>query len=322
MNNAGLVKKVSFPREILALASVGSAVGLLLLPGLRHGHLHGRPALAPGLGAAVAAPGGLRAAARASPRRWPSSWRRSTSTCATPSTWSRCSSARPGSGPARSSTRSRTGHRQAGRAPPVGHSIVWLYLPEPADPDRHDLPAGPLRPDRSGAADLKLRAAPLVAAPAGLGHRAPTSSSTRSCSASRSSSSSSPWSSSAGSTATSPRSSEPMGTVAVDVQERLQAVPPLPREVHLAEGDGSSTPAASPTRTSGRCATSPSRSTRARRSGILGRNGSGKSTLLKCICGVLQPTDGPGGRAGQAGRPARARCRLPARAVRAARTST
>jgi ABC-2 type transport system ATP-binding protein len=26
--------------------------------------------------------------------------------------------------------------------------------------------------------------------------------------------------------------------------------------------------------------------------GILGRNGSGKSTLLKCICGVLQPTDG------------------------------
>lgn len=26
--------------------------------------------------------------------------------------------------------------------------------------------------------------------------------------------------------------------------------------------------------------------------GVLGRNGSGKSTLLKCICGVLQPTDG------------------------------
>ena len=26
--------------------------------------------------------------------------------------------------------------------------------------------------------------------------------------------------------------------------------------------------------------------------GILGRNGSGKSTLAKCICGVLQPTDG------------------------------
>ncbi|MEI8050629.1 MAG: ABC transporter ATP-binding protein [Actinomycetes bacterium] len=26
--------------------------------------------------------------------------------------------------------------------------------------------------------------------------------------------------------------------------------------------------------------------------GILGRNGSGKSTLLKCICGVLQPTEG------------------------------
>ena len=26
--------------------------------------------------------------------------------------------------------------------------------------------------------------------------------------------------------------------------------------------------------------------------GILGRNGSGKSTVLKCVCGVLQPTDG------------------------------
>jgi ABC-2 type transport system ATP-binding protein len=26
--------------------------------------------------------------------------------------------------------------------------------------------------------------------------------------------------------------------------------------------------------------------------GILGRNGSGKSTLLKCVCGVLQPTNG------------------------------
>src|SRR5580700_1831369 len=26
--------------------------------------------------------------------------------------------------------------------------------------------------------------------------------------------------------------------------------------------------------------------------GILGRNGSGKSTLLKCLCGVLQPTEG------------------------------
>ena len=26
--------------------------------------------------------------------------------------------------------------------------------------------------------------------------------------------------------------------------------------------------------------------------GILGRNGSGKSTLLKCVCGVLQPTEG------------------------------
>ena len=47
VNNAGLVKKVAFPREILALASVGSAVGVLLVPVARDGHLHGGPALVP-----------------------------------------------------------------------------------------------------------------------------------------------------------------------------------------------------------------------------------------------------------------------------------
>ena len=46
------------------------------------------------------------------------------------------------------------------------------------------------------------------------------------------------------------------------------------------------------TRSSGRCATSTSRSPRARRSGSSGRNGSGKSTLLKCVSGILQPTQG------------------------------
>ena len=58
VNNAGLVKKVSFPREILALAAIGSAGGLLLLPGLRDGDLHAGPAHGPGVAALVAAPGG------------------------------------------------------------------------------------------------------------------------------------------------------------------------------------------------------------------------------------------------------------------------
>ena len=35
VNNAGIVKKVSFPREILALAAVGLGLRLLLLPGDR-----------------------------------------------------------------------------------------------------------------------------------------------------------------------------------------------------------------------------------------------------------------------------------------------
>ena len=76
-----------------------------------------------------------------------------------------------------------------------------------------------------------------------------------------------------------------------------------------------------PTRTSGRCATSNSRSPRARPSAILGRNGSGKSTLLKCVSGILQPTERQGRGAGPAGGPARARGGVPTRALRVARTS-
>ena len=90
VNNAGLVKKVSFPREILALAAIGSAgvffffqicvMAIFMLV------LEQRP----GLGSDVAARGGLRALRGAELRRWPCCWRRSTSTCGTPSTWSRC----------------------------------------------------------------------------------------------------------------------------------------------------------------------------------------------------------------------------------------
>ena len=42
VNNAGLVKKVSFPREILALASIGSAGVFFFFQSCVHGALHGR----------------------------------------------------------------------------------------------------------------------------------------------------------------------------------------------------------------------------------------------------------------------------------------
>ena len=87
VNNAGIVKKVSFPREILALAAVGSACVFFFFQSDRHGDLHGRAAVTrptwptcpllvlalitgvdPGLGA------------------WPCCCRPSTCTCATRST--------------------------------------------------------------------------------------------------------------------------------------------------------------------------------------------------------------------------------------------
>ena len=56
--------------------------------------------------------------------------------------------------------------------------------------------------------------------------------------------------------------------------------------------------------------------------GIIGHNGSGKSTLLKCLAGIYRPDRGTITHVGPGVRPARARRRLPPRAVRAARTST
>ena len=44
VNNAGIVKKVSFPREILALAAVGSACVFFFFQSMRDGHLPGRAA--------------------------------------------------------------------------------------------------------------------------------------------------------------------------------------------------------------------------------------------------------------------------------------
>ena len=50
--------------------------------------------------------------------------------------------------------------------------------------------------------------------------------------------------------------------------------------------------------------------------GFIGTNGSGKSTLLKCLARILEPDEGSGPHARQGVGPARARRRLPPRAVR------
>ncbi len=55
--------------------------------------------------------------------------------------------------------------------------------------------------------------------------------------------------------------------------------------------------------------------------GLIGHNGSGKSTLLKMIGGIYRPTEGTITTAGPGRRADRARCRLPPRHDRAARTS-
>ena len=107
----------------------------------------------------------------------------------------------------------------------------------------------------------------------------------------RSCSSSSRWPSSAGSRATSPRSSE-VSDFAVDVRN-------VSKRFRLAHGQYNTVKErlihggrrkATEDFWALRDVSSDGRE--GETVGILGRNGSGKSTLLKCICGVLQPTDG------------------------------
>ena len=69
-------------------------------------------------------------------------------------------------------------------------------------------------------------------------------------------------------------------------------------------------------RTSGRSATSRSTSSEGSSFGLIGHNGSGKTTLLKCIAGILRPTSGTIRPARPPGGAARARRRLPPRAHR------
>ncbi len=104
---AGLVKKVSFPREILALANVGAATFLLLHSGLRPRALPiGRGPFAP----TTRTSGSYRSPSSrctSSQPRSPLSCRRSPSTCATWST-SSSSSSSCGSSCRQSSTRTST----------------------------------------------------------------------------------------------------------------------------------------------------------------------------------------------------------------------
>ena len=86
VNNAGIVKKVSFPREILALAAVGSACVFFFFQAIVHGHLHGRPARAARPGLPARPDPGPDRRASSWPRPSPCCCRRSTCTCATRST--------------------------------------------------------------------------------------------------------------------------------------------------------------------------------------------------------------------------------------------
>ena len=205
VNNAGLVKKVSFPREILALAVGRFGRRLLLLPGLRDGH-------PPGGRCTGARPWRVCGCSRwrscrswSSPRRWPiflaavNVYLRDTQHLvevlvgaawfwACPIVYSY--------------------QTQRRRRSLAGHGIsTWLYLAEPADPDRDDLPAGHLRaPARSRPRPLARPHADPV--PAELGLLDLRRARLRSSSAASLLFLTWRWSCSAGSTATSPRSSE------------------------------------------------------------------------------------------------------------------
>ena len=192
--------------------------------------LHGRAARAARRGLLPAAARWPSSPASSWPRRWPSCSRRSTSTCATPSTSSRWSSP-PGSGPARSSTpyQSRSASKLGPQGPDLG------LLPQPDDAARPVLPALHLRAHhhlrhRSTASSTTFDVLPTKGM--ALVRRRSTSAC---CSSSRRASSSSPSPSSAGSRATSPRSSE-RERLRGRRPGRLQAVPPGPRAVQLAQG--------------------------------------------------------------------------------------
>ena len=286
VGNARHREEGGFPREILPLATGRRGAGALLPADIV---LLGVPwwcsATRADWGYAPAAHPGPDRRCCCSPRRSASCSPRSTCTSATCST---CSSWRSWRGSGRRPIvypyRLVADKARAPTASAVPH------LPaQPDHADRADVPAGDLRRKRR---PLGHDGNPVHDPP---GHSDPSwylrqlllvivASRWCCCRAS-------PSSSSAGSRATSPRSSE--RGVAIEVDERLQALPALPREVHVAQG-ARHPPRPHPARgLLGAHATSTSRSTQGETVGLLGHNGSGKSTLLKCIAGILQPDDRP-----------------------------
>ena len=179
VNNAGLVKKVSFPREILALASVGSAsvffffqafVMVIFLV-----VLHWRPAFGELFLLPIAlVPLLVFCSAMAIFLAAVNVYLRDTQHLVEVVVGSAWFWACP-------IVYSYPADRVPEAAQPP-HPGVDLLL-EPAHPDRAHLRAGPLRAHRPGALTIAGHALP---APARAGARGPTSSSTRSSSASRS----------------------------------------------------------------------------------------------------------------------------------------
>src|SRR5580658_1540593 len=96
---------------------------------------------------------------------------------------------------------------------------------------------------------------------------------------------------SAGSPATSPKSSEPVGNLAVDVQgvsKRFR----LYQERYTSLKEKVIHAGRTPYHDLGALKDVSFEVQEGETVGVLGRNGSGKSTLLKCVCGVLRPTSG------------------------------
>ena len=78
---------------------------------------------------------------------------------------------------------------------------------------------------------------------------------------------------------------------AIEVRQRLEAVPAVPRALHVAEGAGDPL-RPHPVRAFMALDDIDFDVEQGTTVGILGHNGSGKSTLLKCVAGILQPTPG------------------------------
>ena len=159
-------------------------------------------------------------------------------------------------------------------------------LPQPDDAAGDDLPALPLQQCRPSPSQRRPRDDSRAARLA-LWYTASSSP----CSSSAWSCSSSPWPCSAAWRATSPRSSE-RGRLRRRRPQRLQAVPPVPREVHLAQGAAHPRREASADEDLWALATSPSTSRRARPSASSGATGRASRRCSSASAGSCSPPAG------------------------------